>query len=588
MEKWLIKSADNNLADFGNTQKEKILYRIISNRGIESKEELEEFLNPSISKMHSPENMKDMLKASEIFLDAIDEHKKIRIIGDYDVDGIMSTYILYKFISKLNSTTDYKIPHRIKDGYGINKDIVEEAVKDKVDLIITCDNGISAFEPIEFAKENGLQVIVLDHHEPKIDENNQEILPIADAVVDPKRIDCPYPFKGLCGGAIAYKFVELVSSILGYEDGEVIRDYLEFACIATVCDVMDLVSENRIIVSNGLKLLNNTTNVGLKTLINETGLSDKTLEPYHLGFIIGPLFNASGRLDSADVGLRLLLEENIMKAKAIAEELKNLNVERTRLTKEGLDLYLRNIDSLKLYNQDVIVSYVEDVHESIAGIIAGRVKEKYNKPTIILTNTENGAKGSARSIDEFHITEAISKQGELLNSFGGHKLAAGLSLDIENIDEFRKNINENTNLFPEDFYKKVLIDLGLPISYLDIDFINMLDIIGPYGTKNPRPLFGAKDVYLGKLKLLGKNKNVLKMSIRENNKYFEGIMFQNLDKLEEDLEKMGKSLPNILVTGEEIQADIVYQGNINQWNGNKNLQITITNFRLKGGDENEF
>ncbi len=583
MEKWLIRSTKTSLADLGKNQVEKILYRIISNRGIETEEELEDFLNPSLSKLNPAETIKDMLKACDILIDSLGS-SKIRIIGDYDVDGIMSTYILYDFIKKLNEDTDYRIPHRIKDGYGVNISLVEEAIKDQVDLIITCDNGISAFEPIELGVENNIKFIVLDHHEPKVDlENNIDFLPKADAVVDPKRRDCPYPFKGLCGGAIAYKFVELVGSLLGFEDGEIVRDYLEFAAIATVCDVMELVGENRIIVANGLKLLNNTTNLGLKTLIKESNLEDKTLDPYHLGFIIGPLFNASGRLDSADIGLSLLLEKDIKKAKYLADNLRELNIQRTKLTKEALDLYLQDIDFNKYYKNNVIVSYMEGVHESIAGIIAGRVKERYNRPTIILTDGENGAKGSARSIDEFDIIKAIGGQKELLNTFGGHKGAAGLSLDIDKIDEFRRQINASSGLTEEDFLRKVYIDLGLPTSYIDENLIESLEIMGPYGNKNPRPLFGAKDVYLGNLKLLGKNKNVLKMTIREDSHLVDGIMFSNLEEFIKELDKINKPLPNLLVTGGEIKADIVYQGTINEWNGNKNIQIIVSNFRIKEG-----
>ncbi len=586
MEKWLIKSAENNLADFGKTQDEKILYRIIANRGIDSKEELKEFLNPSLSKMHSPELMKDLVKGAEILLEEVDNESKIRIIGDYDVDGIMSTYILYKFISGINENTDYIIPHRILDGYGINDNLVLDAINDGVNLILTVDNGISGFSAIELAKENDIKVVVLDHHEPQISEdNNLQILPKADAVVDPKRDDCEYPFKGLCGGAIAYKFVEFLSTILGFDEGEIVREYLEFAAIATVCDVMDLVGENRIIVSNGLKLLNNTSNLGLKTLFKTAQIEDKVLDPYHLGFIIGPLFNASGRLDTAYKGLELLLEENVLRAKDLAEELKNFNIERTRLTKEGLELFIKEIEGNKYQEDNVIVAFVDGIHESIAGIIAGRIKERYNKPTIILTQGENFAKGSARSIEEYDITKGISHERDLLTSFGGHKLAAGLSLDKENIEEFRKRLNENASLTKEDFQKKVYIDLGLPIDYVSLKLINSLEIIGPYGNKNPRPLFGTKNVFLSNIKLLGKNQNVVKLLIREQNTTLEGIMFSNLDKFKEDLEKIGKSLPNIMATREEIEADIVYQAKINEWNGNKNIQLNITNFRLKGGDD---
>ncbi|NLW42770.1 MAG: single-stranded-DNA-specific exonuclease RecJ, partial [Tissierellia bacterium] len=367
MEKWLIKSASTDFSTLGKTQNEKILYRIIANRGINSEEDLNEFLNPDLSKLHSPESMADMDRATDILINSLENEEKIRIVGDYDVDGIMSTYILYKFLSGESSNIDYQIPHRITDGYGLNVDMVADAIKDGVNLIITCDNGISAFDAIDLAKSNNIKVIVLDHHEPKISEDGMtQVLPNADAVVDPKRDDCQYPFKGLCGGAIAYKFVDHISLILGYEEGEIVREYLEFAAIATVCDVMDLIGENRIIVYNGLKLLNNTTNLGLKTLIKTAEINDKTLDPYYLGFVIGPMFNASGRLDTATKGLELLLEENVKRASLIALDLKNLNQERTKLTKDGLELFIKEIESMKLFEDKVIVAYVPEIHESIA------------------------------------------------------------------------------------------------------------------------------------------------------------------------------------------------------------------------------
>ena len=588
MEKWLIKSANIDFSTIGKTQNEKILYRIIANRGIDSKEGLDEFLNPNLSKLHSPESMADMEKAADILINSIEHGEKIRIVGDYDVDGIMSTYILYKFISGENPNVDYQIPHRITDGYGLNVDMVTDAIKDGVKLIITCDNGISAFDAIDLAKKNYIKVIVLDHHEPKISEDGiTQITPKADAVVDPKRDDCQYPFKGLCGGAIAYKFVDYVSLILGYDEGEIVREYLEFAAIATVCDVMDLIGENRIIVYNGLKLLNNTTNLGLKTLISTAAIKDKTLDSYHLGFIIGPMFNASGRLDTATKGLELLLEENVKKAAGIALDLKNLNLERTKLTKEGLEIFIKEIEATKLYDDKVIVAYIPNIHESIAGIIAGRVKEKYNKPTIILTKSEEFAKGSARSIDEYDITKGIAFEEHLLNSFGGHKLAAGVSLPIENIETFRTNLNENSDLTEEDFYKKVYIDLGLPISFINQEFIESLKQIAPYGNGNPKPLFGSKDVKIGNMKIFGKDNNVLKVDVREGNEMKEGILFSSsFEKFQNEMERMGIDFPKLLVTGEEISADIVYQASINEWNGKKNAQLIITNFRIKEGDNN--
>lgn len=584
MEKWLIKSADSNIGILGNNNIEKILYRIIANRGIETEEQLKDFLKPDLTKLRSPELLKDMKKGGEIILEGIENNEKIRIVGDYDVDGIMSSYILYDFLKSENKNTDYQIPHRIKDGYGLNEDIVKKAIQDGVNIILTCDNGISCFSPIELAKDNGIKVVVLDHHEPKV-EDGKQILPKADAIVDPKRKDDDYPFDGLCGGALAYKFVDYISGPLGYDEGEIIRDYLEFAAIATVCDVMDLIDENRIIVKNGLKLLNNTTNLGLKTLMKVSGIDDSIIKPYHLGFIIGPMFNASGRLDSAIVGLELLLEKNVKEAMKKANHLKTLNEERTKLTQDGLEDAIKEIEGARLFEDDIIIVYLPHIHESIAGIIAGRIKDRYNKPTIVLSKSGDLLKGSARSIDEYHITEGLSREEDLLESYGGHKLAAGLSLKEENLSEFRKRLNQNSGLSDEDFIRKVYIDLGLPISYVDEEFINELDLLGPFGNGNPTPSFGLRNVNLGNFKLLGKNKNVLKMTVREGNNFREGIMFNNVEDFIEEVEDKGYSFPNLLVNKREIPGDLVYKSTINEFRGRKTVQLNITNFRISGGDD---
>lgn len=569
---------------FGETEEEQILYRVISNRGVEDIESLNKFLNPSLNYLYSPETLKGIDEATEILLDAIDESKKIRIVGDYDVDGIMSTYILYKFIKNENENIDFVIPHRVADGYGINTTIVEKAIDDGVEVILTCDNGISAFDALELAEENGIRVIVLDHHEPKIDEQSfEQVLPAASAIVNPKQSDCEYPFKGLCGAAICYKFIEFTAAHLGYEEGEIVRDYLEFAALATICDVMELVDENRIIVYNGLKLLNNTANVGLKTLINTAGIGDKDIEPYHVGFIIGPMLNASGRLDSALKSLQLILETNVGKAQALAMELKSLNEERSKLTKEGLDSVIKNIEASEIMDDKILVVYEPTIHESIAGIIAGKVKERYNKPTIVLTDGGDFVKGSARSINEYDITAGISAQRNFLRSFGGHRLAAGLSLEKSDLDDFRCKLNEDAELTEEDLIRKVYIDLGLPISRISFELIDSLNKIQPYGNGNPRPLFGAKDVVLKDMKILGKNKNVLRLTVSGNEGQFDGIFFGDLDNFDMELRKMGVSLEEAIATNRGIAADIVYQANINEWNNTKKIQLTLTNYRFKKG-----
>ena len=582
MEKWLIKGSTNNITDYGDTLEDKILYSIISNRGIKNREELREYLDPSLDKMISPDKFLDMDKAGELIVAEINNNSKIRIVGDYDVDGITSTYMLYHFISKETSNVDYRIPHRIDDGYGINNSMVQDAINDGVSLIITCDNGIAALEPIDLARKNGIKVVVTDHHEPLV-ADGIETLPNADAIINPKRSDDQYPFKDLSGGAVAYKLIEYVSTILGYDQGEIVRDYLEFAAMSIVCDVMPLIGENRTIVKNGLALLNNTTNIGLKAVMDVQGILDTQIKAYHLGFIIGPMFNASGRLDSATIAIELLLEDNYSKAHEIASKLKELNQERIDITENGLDRAIENIESEKLYEDPVIVVYEPTIHQSVAGIVAGRIKDKYYRPTIVLTEADGVAKGSGRSIEEYNMIEQLQNIKDVFIGFGGHKLAAGMSLNIEDIDLLRDKLIINSNLSQEDLIPKKYIDLGLPIHYVDLDLINDLDRLEPFGVSNPKPKFGAKNIELINIEIIGKNQNTIKMTIREDDTYHTGIKFGGVEELRDTLQKSGYDLDQLINNKGSVKADIIYSPQINEWRGNVNVQLLLESIRMAGG-----
>lgn len=586
MEKWFIKSAERDISDLANGIDEKIAYRIFANRGIDTKSKIEEYLHPSLKHMNDPSLLKDIDTAAELVLNAIDSKEKIRVVGDYDVDGVMSSYILVNFIGKNGGVVDYEIPDRVEDGYGINKEIVRRAIADGVRLLITCDNGISAFEAVQFAVDNGVKIIVTDHHDIPfeiVDGEKVYSVPYGDAVINPKQLDDAYPFKELCGAAVAYKLIEYIAGEIGIDDSEVVRDYLEFAAIATVCDVMDLNGENRIIVKYGLELINNTVNIGLKALIEAAQLSDKTIDVYHLGFVIGPSINASGRIASAKAALKLLLSNDLNEAGKLAHELRSLNDERKDMTEEGLKAVLEQVESLNIEESKVLVLYEPTIHESIAGIIAGKVKEKYYRPTIVLTNGKNGVKGSARSIEEYNMHDELMKANYLLKSFGGHKLAAGLSLAEEDIPELRRVLNVEAKLSEDDLTRKIYLDLGLPINYINYELIGLLNRMEPFGKGNPRPVFGAKGVKLNSGKVLGKNRNVLRLDLSQNGDYSQGIYFGDIDLFLENIEKtFGSEVLRDFLGGstDKIELDIVYSPNINEFNGNTSIQLHISSFRM--------
>lgn len=562
-----------------------VVAKLLVNRGIYNLDIAKEFLDSSIDNLYNGLDMLGMSGAVELMKNSINNNEKILIVGDYDVDGVISTYILYRAISKCGGNVSFHIPDRIKEGYGINESIIRKASEDKVNIIITCDNGIAAIEQVKLAKELGIKVIITDHHDvPFIEENKERkyVVPDADFVINPKQENCNYKFDKICGAGVAYKFIEWLYKEFNI-DKEELYDLLQYVAIATVCDVVDLISENRIIVKEGLKRINNTSNIGLRALFKETGLEDKEITVYSLGFVIGPSINASGRLEQAEWALKMLLSDNEIEAKELAEKLNDLNKERQELTKEGLEEAIEIIEKNNMAKDKVLVVYLEDVHESIAGIIAGRVREKYNLPTIILTKAHDGAKGSGRSIEEYNMFEELLKCKDLLGKFGGHPMAAGMSIPNENIDEFRNRLNNVTTLTDEDIIPKVSIDMGLSLSQINYELIDQISLLEPYGKANPKPTFGMKKLKVVEAKILGKNRNVLKLKLTDGRLYIEGIYFGDIEDFENSIkDELGEIEYNKVFNGlsNNLYLDIICMPDINEFNGNKKVQLVISNYRI--------
>lgn len=586
MANWIVKSKKANFKDIMKTHKvSEVLARLLANRGLEKDEEIKRFLYPSIEALHDPMGLKDMEKACLILEDKILHNKKIRIVGDYDVDGISATFILYTGLIKCGANVDYEIPDRIKDGYGINDNIIKQAFDDGVDTILTCDNGITAFDQTIMAKDMGMTLIITDHHEiatKEIKGNKIENIPLADAIINPKQSKCTYPNKKLCGAAVAFKLIQSLYKVYGFE--KEIYPLLEVVAIATVCDVMDLVEENRILVKLGLESLGKSKNQGLNALMDLSDINTEKLSAYHLGFIIGPCLNASGRLDTAKKGLKLLLVETEEEAYKMAKELKELNDVRKDMTQKGVEQAKELIETTELRHDKILVVYLVDCHESIAGIIAGRIREYYNKPTFILTKGEDSVKGSGRSIESYNMFMELEKSSEYLIKFGGHPMAAGLSIEEKDISSFRKNLNDLTTLTDEDLIAKVTIDVVLPLGYISKELVEELNILEPFGKGNPKPVFAERDVSVTRAFLLGKNKNVLKFNIiNKHGKRMDAMYFSDVESLlddlrnkfgEDEVDKMFKNLEN------NIQFNIIYYPNINEYNGRRNLQIIINNYLL--------
>ena len=547
-----------------------VLARIIINRDIKE-EDFSIFLQNDLKLMHNAGGLTGIEKAYEIIMEEIESGRKIRVVGDYDIDGVCSSYILVKALKYFGANVDVKIPDRIKDGYGINDNIINDAANDGVSMIITCDNGIAAHSQMELAKRLGIKVIITDHHEV-YQEDGKDLLPVANVVINPKRSDCDYPFKSICGGLVAYKLMEYIYERLYfkkiYED-EKLTDLFEVAAIATIGDVMPLVDENRILVKNGLKNLMHTKNLGLQALIKVTGMEGKKLTAYSIGFVLGPCLNAGGRLENALIALNMFMAESEEEAMEYASHLKELNDERKDLTLKNVKRAIEIAEN-EYSDNDILVIYLDDCHESIAGIIAGRVREAIGKPTIILTEAfgeEDMIKGSGRSIESYNMFEALYEVKDIFVKFGGHHMAAGMSLKKERLDEFRERLNENSKLCDEDFVQKIWIDIALPFSYLSLDFVRELDKLEPFGNKNEKPKFARKDIKIISKTILGKNKNVVKMVLEDVDKTaVEAIYFG-------DGEEFFKSIQD------KKTIDIIYYPDINEYGGRESLQIVISNYR---------
>lgn len=563
----------------------KILSKILLTRGITSIEDAKKFLNASLNDMHKPYLMKDMDIGTDIILNAIDEGKKIIVYGDYDADGVTSTSILYKALAKLEANVDYYIPDRESEGYGMSCDRIKILKDNGTDVILTCDNGISAIEEIELAKSLDITVVVTDHHElrfiEKADGSREYVKPIADAIINPKQNDCDYPYKHLCGAGIALKFVQVLFEKLGFDEDE-LNEFVEIAGIGTICDVVDLNDENRIIAKNSIELINNTKNIGLQALIEVLALSDKKIKSYHIGFMIGPCINATGRLDTANLSVELLLTDNKEKAYELAKKLNDLNSIRQEMTNINVEAIIELIEDSNMKNDKVLVVYKEDIHESIAGIVAGKVREKYNVPTIILTGGKEMPKGSGRSIEEYNMFEELIKCKDILYKFGGHPMAAGLSLKEENIPKFRERLLKNSTLTERDLTYKVKIDKRIHLSEITFDLIKNLEILEPYGKANPSPIFAEKNIGVSAIRILGKNQNTLKFTLKINNKtLIDGICFNRIDEFMEMLEfKYGSNYKNIMYNPKDLKLDLVFMVGINEFNGNINKQLRIIDFRL--------
>ena len=570
MEKWFLTMKK---ADFNSIARKyhisPITARLIRNRDVVGDEAVDYYLNGTIADLYDGMLMQDMDKAVEILAEKIAEEKPIRIIGDYDIDGVNATYILQEGLSGLGAHVDTDIPDRIKDGYGLNIDLIDRALGDGVDTIITCDNGIAASDEIAYGKKNGLTVIVTDHHEiPYVEMNGEKeyMLPRADAVVDPHRPDCEYPFKDLCGAAVAYKLIEALYNVMQRDPEDV--DYLmENVAIATVGDVMDLTGENRIFVKQGLEMLKRTKNQGLKALIECTGIDTERLNTYHIGFVLGPCINASGRLDTAKRALELLNAKSRREAVMLAEDLKALNDSRKEMTEKGVEEAVQMIEGTSLKEDKVLVVYLPDCHESIAGIIAGRIKERYYRPAFVLTKAEEGVKGSGRSIESYDMFAQMCRCRALFTKFGGHKLAAGLSLEEGNVERFRRTINELADLTEEDLQMKVSIDMLLPFPYITEQLIGELQLLEPFGKGNTKPLFAEKNLRVISPRIFGKNRNVLKCRLEDAaGNQMEAVYFGDVEACLKAME-------------EKQVMSFTYYPSVNEYMGRRTLQLTIVNYQ---------
>ncbi|MDD2958239.1 MAG: single-stranded-DNA-specific exonuclease RecJ [Lachnospiraceae bacterium] len=586
MEKWFLAAKKADFKRIGQKfHINPVTARIIRNRDIIGDEQIEQYLHGSLSDLNDAEQLKGSKEAAVLLKEKIEQKKQIRIIGDYDIDGVNATYILYSALKKLGARVDYEIPDRMKDGYGLNQNLIRLAFEEGTDTIVTCDNGITAIEQIAYAKELGMTVIVTDHHEPLFTEEAGEKcwnLPKPDVLIDPKLPDCPYPYKKLCGAAVAWKCMIVLYRVMNRKEEE-LEEYIPFAAVATVGDVMDLDGENRILVREGLIRLGQVPNPGVQALIRATGLDQARLSSYHIGFVLGPCINASGRLDTAKRSLQLLLAEKEEEACRLAEELKQLNDERKDLTARGVEAAVQQIETTSLKEDKVLVIYLPDCHESIAGIIAGRIRERYSKPVFVLTNGEGCVKGSGRSIESYSMFDEMIKCQDLFLKFGGHPMAAGLSLPLEKVEDFRRRINQLCTLTEEDFFQKIMIDVPMPINYIREDLIEEFQLLEPFGKGNQKPLFAEKNLSLKRALILGKNRNVLKMMVvNQEHTAMTAMFFGNIEEFQSYLQqKFGHTETEKLFQGQEnsIKLSVTYYPSINEYMGRKTLQIVIQNYQ---------
>ena len=571
MQKWRVYSKKADFDAIGSRFNiDPVTARIIRNRDVTDMENVDMYLNGTLDRLHDPMMMKDMDKAVSVIASSIRDNKHIRIIGDYDIDGICSIYILFKGLKICGADVDYEVPDRITDGYGINENLIKQAYEAGVEVIITCDNGIAAASQIDYANELGMTVVITDHHDvpyEETDNGRRYIIPKAAAVVDPKQNDCGYPFKMLCGAGIAYKFIDCM--VKEFKTGDsVMPELLQFAAIATVGDIVDLLDENRIIVKEGLKLIANTENYGLNALMAVTGVSRESINAYHIGFVLGPCLNASGRLDSAKRALKMLVTDDREEAERHAGELKDLNEERKKLTSEAVDKAVDMVENSSLKDDRVLVIFLPDCHESIAGIVAGRIREKYYKPVIVLTRGEQEAKGSARSIESYNMFEKLSECKDLFTRFGGHPMAAGLSLPEENIPEFRRRINEHCNLSEEDLTETVWIDVPMPLEYINEKLILELGGLEPFGKANPKPVFADKNISIRNIRAIGKDKQYTRMTIaKDSGIVIDAVVFFPCTELETVYNKNGR-------------ISCTYYPENNEFRDKKQIQVCVTGYRI--------
>lgn len=576
MKKWMIYSKRADFEAIGKTfQIDPVIARVIRNRDVVGEEAIRRYLYGTKEDMYDPSLFKDMGKAVAIIKEKILLKKKIRIIGDYDIDGVSSSYILLTAFQNCGALVDGEIPHRMKDGYGINDGLIWDAYQAGVDTIVTCDNGIAAKSQIAYAKSLGMTVIVTDHHEvpyEEADNRKQYILPPADAIINPKQEDCSYPFKGLCGAAVAYKLVLCLYQAFGREPAEAEEEFLEIAAMATIGDVMDLQDENRILVKEGLKRLQHTKNKGLRALMALCQIEPESISSYHIGFIIGPCLNAGGRLDTAKRALALLQAQDKETADNLAGELKALNESRKKMTADGVELAIKEIETTEIGNDKVLVVYLPDCHESLAGIIAGRLRERYYKPVFVLTKGEEGIKGSGRSIEGYSMFDELVRSKEYLVKFGGHPMAAGLSLKEEDMIPFRKALNERQQMTEEDLTEKIWIDTRLPFGYITEELIEQFALLMPYGKGNEKPVFAERQVRILHRQVLGVNRNVVRMILESGTIRMDGIWFGNGDLFLEETE------------GAE-RISILYLPEINTFRGNRSLQVRILSYQIEGKEK---